>query len=243
MINDIPDTPPEVDGWEYLLFADTLEAGRAYLESKWLDFDIGIARPSGEIVSDSVEVIQRMLDRTQELSLLVSNLNRIADPQNWEAAFGPPGISGDPDRIRHLANQLVGLYEAMIDWAASVRGTIVSKEAEDYRWATSCLVVGAVRQMRDSMDRSINSIRGAIIGARPEDGGRAIKIDLNFVLSIDEDDSQRFHDAYERVATSLEDGGTGIGGEADDLLAQVASELGRPGVDRPLPGVVGELGP
>lgn len=114
--------------WEYLLHIGLLKQGLDALEDKYRDHEIRYAPRNGRHVrpAEAVDTIERNMS---VLLSLVESFERVLSARAQEAAFGPEGEPGDPDRIKHLARRLVSVYEEFLDHAADVRGTSAGSAA------------------------------------------------------------------------------------------------------------------
>lgn len=178
--------------WEYLLWFGLLKQGLDALEDKYRDHEIGYAVRNGKYVraADAVDVIERNLG---VLLSLVDGFNRILSAEAQDAAFGREGEAGDPDRIRHLAQRLVGLYEEFLDHAADLRATSV--------------VSSAFREMLDLQariaDEPIERIRSLVAELVREgdtmveraEAGSDVVLTIPLTLDLDHTLMARFSDA------------------------------------------------
>jgi hypothetical protein len=114
-------------GWEYLYFAAELLRGRDALEGKYRDHEVGYAAPTGEFVSRE-NIFQYVNQAVDDVGRVTDTMGRLFDSAVQERALGAPGVSGDPDRISHLAMRINSCYEELIDWAARLRGVSTPSE-------------------------------------------------------------------------------------------------------------------
>lgn len=110
--------------WEWWLYAGTLQLGIKALEDKYLDFEMGYARPSG-ISYEGREAYEFLKSTNTNALALVSSFNTVLDAGTWARAFGAPGVPGDPERIRHIAQRLLDVYEGFLDEASRLLGCSV----------------------------------------------------------------------------------------------------------------------
>ena len=113
------DRPP---GWEYLYFAGQLLHERDRVEGKFRDHEISFAAPNDALL-DAGELGAYVRRCTDAATALVDTLMRLMEPSVQARAFGEPGQPGDPERLKHLAARWNTVYEGLLDWAASIRGT------------------------------------------------------------------------------------------------------------------------
>jgi len=120
-----------------------------------------------------------------------------------EAAFGAPGQAGDPDRIRALAREVVGVYEALMDWAASLRNAGVPQRFRDLVETTACLVDAPILQIRewiDSLADTTSRLPEIVAGATPE---HPAKVEMNLKVEIDPTAKGRQEEAIAGLQGSL----------------------------------------
>jgi hypothetical protein len=106
--------------WEYMYFAYHLLAGLERTEEKWRDFSLGYTLRSGRRVAED-ELPSFVSENLSRVSMIAANIERVMSKEAQVAAFGEPGSPGDPKMIEHLANRLIQLYEALIDWTEDFR--------------------------------------------------------------------------------------------------------------------------
>ncbi|SRR6266699_558760 len=118
VINDRP------AGWEFFLFAGTMILELEPLETRYQDYKLEYAPRLGTTIytSQFLEYLQIQLN---ELKLLAESFTRVFRSEVMAAAFGLPGVAGDPARIIHLAKRVVGICNEMLAWAERLRGTSV----------------------------------------------------------------------------------------------------------------------
>lgn len=128
----VPDGPDDIAalldrrpaGWECLLYAGVLRQGFAALEDTYLDHRLGM--PHEPRCVDDDTALRQLTDHTTVLRELVTSFERVMAVDARDAAFGPPGTAGQPDRIMHLGRRLVDVYRAFLDWSADVRAVTVT---------------------------------------------------------------------------------------------------------------------
>jgi hypothetical protein len=107
-------------GWEYLLFAGYLFLDKQRLELRWRDHEVPPYAPK-QAMDDASEATTYLSAAFNRISDLIAALMRVFPPEVQAQAFGEPGEPGDPIRIEHFATRIVQTYEALLDWAASLR--------------------------------------------------------------------------------------------------------------------------
>lgn len=128
-IDRVPQGPAEIETllaqrvgpWEYFLYAALLKANIDQLEPKYRDYKMQYARRSGVHVAKA-NLVSFSQSQIQAIESIVENFNFVLSPDVQQQAFGAPGEAGDADRIAHIAERFVNIYEEMLDWAAGLRG-------------------------------------------------------------------------------------------------------------------------
>jgi hypothetical protein len=111
------------DCWEYLAFAGWLRMTTDELEEQYRDYEIGYAPDSGKYFETNEEAVTYLSVRLMDVDRLVRNLERVYSNTAQEAAFGPVGEPGNPDRIEHLAKRTTQMYGDMLRLVSEIRGT------------------------------------------------------------------------------------------------------------------------
>jgi hypothetical protein len=114
------------EAWECLLYAGVLWQRRQALESKWRDYELGYGRPTRQHLDDR-QALAVLSNASDDLAACSQNIVKMLDSKAQERAFGAPGQPGNPELIEHIATRIVEGYEEMLDVAAGLRGTGVSK--------------------------------------------------------------------------------------------------------------------
>jgi hypothetical protein len=206
----IPTTNEEQDAlaaehaefWEFRVFAGALLQDRDALASKWGDHELRMAwGERREFDGSSVmPLITRELDWVKRQVALV---NRLFEPASTEAAFGPTGEPGNPDRIRDLARRVMSVYEAMMDWAGALRNASVPGAFDDVVDATASLADAAVRQMHDWVDgvaEQTAKLPEAAADGTPENPA---KVTITLTLSVGQEDQDRLDRTLEELPSKL----------------------------------------
>jgi TIR domain len=192
------------DWWEYRLYAGALMQGRIGLEGKWHDHELQL--PRGQKREPNPDAVHGFL--SQEIGWMrrqVSALDRVFDPAVLEKAFGKPDELGDAERITHVAQGVIQIYESMMDWAAGLRNTSVPNEYEELLELTARMADGPVRQIREFVQIAADQIaqipvlieRATAEGATRES---PMTITLTLHLALDEDNQRALHAELERIS-------------------------------------------
>jgi len=172
--------------WEYSLFAAVLAQGKADLEPRWLDHQIGYVRPSGPILSDA-ETISYLRSAMSDIQAYVTNAMQVLNPVAQEAAFGPRGFPGDPARIKHIGGRLVSVYEDLLGWGERVRGTRTHRNYARLCQRTAALVNTPLLEFRQFFDEVVGQVDRipVLIAQRPAGQAEPIVIKLTLNVTVD----------------------------------------------------------
>jgi hypothetical protein len=169
--------------WEYLAFSGLLLNERDQVEDKYRDHQLRYAEPTGESVPDD-SFFEWASARMDEITQTIAAIEPLFSPEVQERAFGAPGISGEPTAIRHLAGRWNALYRRLLDWAARMRGTVVSEQYRPIRNVVADLINAPIEQYREFVDgfvREVDTIPAWVDSGSSEPR----QISLVLTLSID----------------------------------------------------------
>lgn len=202
----VPETQADIDlllairphWWEYWLYAGALRVGLDALEGKYRDYEMGFAPQTGEthFGRDAFEFLRAVPVRALNL---LSNFNAIFHSDVQSRAFGEPGQPGDADRILHLAQRFLDVYESFLDEAARIRGTALPGEFEDAQRAAAEYGANAVRQIREFIAECIESVNSLpeLAEGHSEDG-EPLTLTLVIELTVDDEVSARFIEGIQK---------------------------------------------
>lgn len=177
--------------WEYLLYGGLLKINMDNLESKYKDFAMGYARRNGRHVARD-ELMNYVQSAIGAIDAIVENFNMVLDADVQERAFGAPGVPGDVDRIVHLAERFISVYEDFMDWAAELRGTStpVGGGSEALRalakWAEQ--PVAECRRFVDTYVAELDTATEKI------EAGESVNIQMAVTLELDPAITEEFHE-------------------------------------------------
>ena len=155
-------------GWEYLLYAGTFRVGVESRGLKYRDHELRFARRSSQRLdaAEAVAYVPAALDRARAM---VTPIERLFEKSAQERAFGLPGVAGDPERITHLAERILTVYEDLMDWAADLRGITVPAAYEELFEVLAETVDEPIEEFRQFVvDVSEMADQIAVHAAKPE---------------------------------------------------------------------------
>lgn len=192
VLRDEEDPAPELT-----LFVAELEAGLAQLAPKLADFRTGYAAPSTIYLDSKSEVMEFAQQRLRASLTITANLERILSPEPQRRAFGDPGESGDEAAIRHLANSLTRLVEAMLDWAQEIRGASAPDGARPVLWALSRYAEPVIDEHERFIDQYRIAVTEVVEALRAGHEGE-LRLDLTYTLDIPDEITDAFSDELRR---------------------------------------------
>jgi hypothetical protein len=173
-------------GWEFLLFASVLRERRDALEPKWRSHELALPSRARRYVDDD-EIASFVSLAVSRLGSIIEPLTRVFEGQ--EAAFGAPGEPGDPVRIEHFANWIMGAYEDMLDWGAELRAADVSDTFErTLELASKCAdrPLGNIREFVDDLIGRVQEIPAYLELPESEREANPLRIEATLVVTADE---------------------------------------------------------
>lgn len=206
----VPRTPGDIqrllavrpDGWEHLLWAAYLLEGKAALEPKWRDYEMGFI-PEWSRVLSMDEMPDFLSEPFVEMRALGENVMRVFNPEIQEAAFGAPGQSGDPDRIRHLATRLIAGYEQFLDWSQRLRATRVPEVFQPVVDVTIAFLDAPIRQIRAYLAYVINEMDGLAETLANKSDDSPIELTLELILSMDDSLVEKYGQEMRKLSAKL----------------------------------------
>lgn len=185
--------------WEYLLYGGLLKLNLDELEPKYKDFSMGYARRNGRHVSRN-ELVEYTQSAMGSISAIVANFEMVLQQDVQDRAFGKPGEPGDVDRIVHMAEKFISVYEDFMDWAADVRGTSTNPGAAAEalrllaRWAEQ--PVEECRRFVGDYIADLDTVEERV------EAGETVRIEMPVTLTLDQQISAEFN---EKLRAAVED--------------------------------------
>jgi hypothetical protein len=185
------------DAWEYVLFAGVLAQGKAMLEPKWRDHQLGYVRRRGPVFDES-EAIAFIQGAFKEAEAAADNAMKLLNRQVTESAFGPLGQPGDPVQIEYLGQRLVSVYEEFLDWSARVRGAAIPDSLERAFELAATFMDAPIREIREFMDQIITATE-RLPEQLASGGDTPITLTFSLVLTIDDNTVREFGREMKRL--------------------------------------------
>lgn len=183
--------------WEYRLYAGVLMQGRIELEDKWRDHDLRL--PGGPRREPDPKATTDFLSgEIAWMTRQVQALDRLFTPAVMEEAFGKPGEPGDSERITHTARRVIQVYESMMDWATSLRNTVVPSDYAHLLELNARMAEGPVRQIRDFTQTVADQIaRIPALKKQAKEQGASkqepMVVELTLHLSLDQQNQEELY--------------------------------------------------
>ena len=202
----VPETQADIDlllairpgWWEYWLYAGALRVGLDALEGKYRDYEMGFAQQTGDthFGRDAFEFLRTVPARALNV---LTNFNAVFHSDVQSRAFGEPGQPGDADRILHLAQRFLDVYESFLDEAARIRGTALPDEFQDAQQAAAAYGANGVRQIREFIAECVETMNSLpeLADGRSEDD-EPLTLTLVIELTVDEEVAARFTEGIKR---------------------------------------------
>lgn len=183
-------------GWEYLLWAGCMWQRREELEPMYRDHTLSLMK-LGLRRLEKDELLDFFKQSLDDLQKIVGQLNRLLadDAQVW--ALGAPGEPGDPVRIMHYGRGLMHVYEAALEWSASVRAINVPAEALSFIDLVSHFVDMPIQSLRQFVDDFVDATRDI-----PRRITQGESVNLAYTVTIDFD-SELSSRAFEELKSIM----------------------------------------
>lgn len=116
--------------WRWAAFASVLVQRRDRVRSRLRGTQLGYAAPSGERAHSGAEVGRFVIDRMDEMLLLVEHVEDFMSTPAFVGVFGEPGdeSSADAEGIVHAANRLMDYHDRFLGMVERCRGLAVASE-------------------------------------------------------------------------------------------------------------------
>ena len=164
-------------GWEYRLYSQVLYDGLCDLRTKKLDRELGVV--SGEFEQNvPQEVIKRIINHHNESMRKSENVMKLFRENVLEKTFGELGKPGDPERICHLAQKLVGFYQEALEWSLRCRRFSTAAEMKRLLELSSRSVDNVIPEIEEFSNRLQNQLLDAIEAASTNENPDPIRFDL-----------------------------------------------------------------
>lgn len=187
------------EGWEYLLWAGTLNVEMQGLQDKYLDHEVGYAPPTGDAIA-AHEAEQRLDEGLNELQRIVGQVGPVFAEQAQTAAFGRRGEPGNPERIDHLAKRMAATYEDLLDWSRRLRGVTVPVDYRNAYVLLSKLVDQPVKEYREFVDTVVREIDRLPAYLADPEGEGPFEVTLRLTLTMDDAALQAYLAERQRLA-------------------------------------------
>lgn len=189
--------------WEYWLYAGTLQLGIEALESKYLDYEMGFAKHTG-MSYQGREAFEFLRSVPDNASTLINAFNTVMDRDVQRRAFAEPGVSGDPERIIHMAQRLLDVYEGFMDEAARVLGSSVPASFRRAQLAGAKFGVSPIEEIRGFVPKCVDSMNNFPEMAAGHEGDTPLELHLGMTITIDESVTSEFIDGLMEGIQSLD---------------------------------------
>lgn len=135
-------------GWEWLLFAQSLQDQLDAHSAKRLDVELGISFEEPIVIGDIDEVVPWISKRLDDVMHTAAQFEK-ALAAGYEKAVGKPGEPGDIGRIVHLVERLGNGYERLLDWKLKFLRLVVDDEFKALVCLAAELVSNAITEIED----------------------------------------------------------------------------------------------
>jgi hypothetical protein len=184
-------------GWEYLLYVTVVSQGLQELESKYHEHFLRYAPRNGTV--EHGNGINLIRDRNVLLGEIIKvAVETVFTEATQEAAFGEPGVPGDPGRIVHLGELFVRTFDEILEWAREIHATSYAKDRT--RTAARIHAQFADQQLR-AMHAVAQDLRGvADTLVERLTAGEQINMTVPLVFEVDPELERQFKVALDELS-------------------------------------------
>ncbi|MEU2733190.1 caspase family protein [Streptomyces griseoviridis] len=185
--------PPK---WDYLLYASSLWLGMESLNEKWTQYEAGRSYRSRHMsVAQLCHYVDNSLDKLQKIT---HRIDGCLSEELQDRAFEQSLEQADPDLIKRMASDLVGVYEDYMNWAMAIRGIVAPHKAARLIEMAALIADTPVREVKGFMQEYVDEIDA--LGDRYASSEVAsINIHLKLVITL----NQEVLDAFLEERTKL----------------------------------------
>jgi len=164
--------------WEYLLFGQVLDDEIKKFGDLKRDWQYGIATGPGSSRTprQAFALIQEKMPYVMRIARNIENIVNCALPD----AFGPPGVSGDPENIVYAAKKFASLYSEVLEWKLDFSRIAVHDELRALLSVTSKLCDNVIPEIESFSVTYRDAVKEAIAAHVP---GQPTVTDLKLVLT------------------------------------------------------------
>ncbi|MDX8035527.1 TIR domain-containing protein [Lentzea sp. BCCO 10_0856] len=184
-------------GWEYLLYVTVVSQGLAELESKYWEHFLRYAPRNGAVEHGNGITLIR--DRNVMLSEIIKvAVDTVFTADTQEAAFGQPGVPGDPDRIVHLGELFVRTFDEILEWARGIHGTSYAQDPA--RVAARIQAQFADQQLRamHAVAQDLRLVADTLVERLT--AGEQINMTVPLVFEVDPELERKFKAALDKLS-------------------------------------------
>jgi len=165
--------------WDYLLYASSLWLGMESLNEKWALYESGGSSRSRKMsIAQLCHYVDSSLEKLQRIT---GRIDHCLSPQLQDRLFEQPEGQVDPEEIKRMASDLVGVYEDYMDWAMAIRAIVAPHKAARLIEMAALIADTPAREVRAFIQQYFYEIDA--LGVRYADSGAA-SINVNLTLSI-----------------------------------------------------------
>ncbi|MFE9418348.1 caspase domain-containing protein [Streptomyces griseofuscus] len=204
---EVPRVPRTLDGrdelvrvkppkWDYLLYASSLRLGMESLNEKWAQYEAGRSSRSRHMsVAQLCHYVDNSLDKLQRIT---HRIDECLSQELQDKAFEQSAEQADPDLIKRMASDLVGVYEDYMDWAMAIRGIVAPHKAARLIEMTALIADTPVREVKTFIQQYFDEI-DALGDRYASSEVAAININLKLEITL----NQEVLDAFLEERTKL----------------------------------------
>ncbi|MGW0942807.1 caspase family protein [Streptomyces sp. NPDC002623] len=185
--------PPK---WDYLLYAASLRLGMESLNEKWTQYEAGRSSRSRHM---SVAQFCHYIDNSlKKLQTITHRIDTCLSPELQDRVFEKSAEHAEPDLIKRMASDLVGVYEDYMDWAMAIRGIVAPHKAARLIELAALIADEPVREVRTFIQQYFYEIDA--LGDRYATSDVAsMNVNLNLKITLNQEVLDAFLEERKRL--------------------------------------------
>jgi hypothetical protein len=173
--------PPK---WDYLLYASSLRLGLESLNEKWVQYEAGRSSRSRRMsVAQLCHYVDNSLEKLQRIT---HRIDECLSTELQDRAFENPADQANPDLIKRMASDLVGVYEDYMDWAMAIRGIVAPHKAARLIEMAALIADTPVREVKTFIQQYFYEI-DALGDRYATSDAASININLKLEITLDQE--------------------------------------------------------
>ena len=165
--------------WEYILFGALLKDGVKSHYTKRMDYNYHIKIGKTITLDKFQDVFDWIIEKNSEIINLIEMLGKIINTA-LPVAFGPDGEHGNVDEIIYIAESVIKIYKALIEWALEFDNISIDDDFICLLFELRKISLFPLEDIEQYIEHFNNTLSEELL--KPFDEENPLYIDLSWVL-------------------------------------------------------------